>query len=389
MYVLVGSVDELWLRGDNRPTYVRLLKEHLEQVVSTFHQADFKIRVENHHHIIESSEPFSATCVSALLKVPGLHDLHPAEKVPQDIEAIEAAVLRQIEAEPPVGATFASVTKRSIKSFPLTSEQINRRIGGVVLERYPHLKVDLNRPDFKVHVRIFDDSAYTYTKTLPGIGGLPACSSGHLVTLLSGGIDSPVASYLMSRRGCAQTLAFFYAYPFVGAEVKDKIVALAKVLRYYQRSLRLYVLPYGDVQKEIAKVCNERYRTLLFRYFMYKTAALLARIVGADGLVTGDVLSQVSSQTIHNIALLDKAVDLPILRPLIGYRKEEIITVGKTIGTYPISILPHDDACALFAAKRPIINPNLDYWQSILADLSLDPLLQSCVAQAEIHEISC
>jgi tRNA uracil 4-sulfurtransferase len=208
------------------------------------------------------------------------------------------------------------------------------------------------------------------------------------VTLLSGGFDSPVASYLMSKRGCKQTFAFFYAYPFVGEEVKEKIISIAKVLGKYQRGSKLHIIPFGDIQNLISKKCHEEYRTILFRKYMMDCSYLLADKVKADALLTGDALGQVSSQTIGNIQAIEYFAKKPIFRPLVGFNKIEIINLAREVGTHDISIIPHDDACSLFAPKSPIIRPDMEYFKKFEKDDEVDAEVEKAVANAEIIKIS-
>jgi tRNA uracil 4-sulfurtransferase len=232
------------------------------------------------------------------------------------------------------------------------------------------------------------NNIYVATRKLMGMGGLPVGTGGHMVSLISGGFDSPAASYLMAKRGCRQTFIFFYAYPFVGEEVKDKILKLVQILGQYQRHSRLYIIKFGEVQDVISKHCKEDYRTLLFRKAMIRSAALLAGKLKADGLVTGDSLGQVSSQTVWNISVVDNITRLPIFRPLIGFNKVEIIGMSKKIGTHDISVIPHDDACSLFAPKHPVIRPNLKYLERFDKEVDLDEYLMKCLKEAEVFDIS-
>jgi thiamine biosynthesis protein ThiI len=192
----------------------------------------------------------------------------------------------------------------------------------------------------------------------------------------------------MFKRGCRQTFIFFYAYPFVGGEVKDKVVKLVQILGRYQRNSRLYIVPFGDIQNLISKNCHEDYRTLLFRKAMLQCSTLLARKLKAGALLTGDALGQVSSQTIGNISVLDKVSALPIFRPLLGYNKIEIIDLAKRIGTHDISMIPHDDACSLFAPKHPVIRPSHSYLGKFDHQVQLEEPLNKCLQEAEVVEIS-
>lgn len=192
----------------------------------------------------------------------------------------------------------------------------------------------------------------------------------------------------MSKRGCIQTFVFFYSYPFVGEEVKDKIEALAAELGKYQSDCKLYVVPFGKIQKKIAKVCRENYRNILFRKYMVECSNLLAERIQADALLTGDSLGQVSSQTIGNISLVDQISRLPVFRPLIGFNKKETIQLAKKIGTHDISVIPHDDACSMFAPRHPVIKPKNDYWHQFNEENDFSKELEQALDEAEVHHIS-
>jgi len=386
---LVINVDELWLKGKNRPLYFKALKDHLKKVIKLYHPEGAKLAFDRQRYILSMHSGIPAGTIDGILKIPGIHSVNPALSVPSQFSAIYP-VLRE-ELQKIVGdkkATFKVITKRVDKRFPQSSMQVNCDLGGMILNEFPNLKVDVHTPEIPIHVKILDEQIYLTTKTLLGVGGLPCGMSGHLVTMISGGFDSPVASYLMSKRGCKQTFIFFYAYPFVGDEVKDKIIELLKKLGQYQKYCRLYIVPFGELQSQVAEACHAEYRTVLFRHAMVQTANLLADTIKADAILTGDALGQVSSQTMGNIALMDGSSKRPILRPLVGYNKMEIINLAKKIKTFDISVLPHDDACSMFAPKHPIIRPDRVYWQRLVCALDLTENIQKCLRESQVYQIN-
>lgn len=387
-HTLVINVDELWLKGKNRPLYYRALRGHTRELLEAYHKEPFTCVNEEQRIVARSGPPFSEETIRAFLNVPGVHSLIPARRIPVNFQHIFPTVkeeLQRLEGLPP---TFRVETRRSYKGFPMNSMEVCKEIGTLVLKDFPRLTVDLKNPGLVIEVRILEKNIYVSTRKLLGVGGLPVGTSGHLVALLSGGFDSPVASFLMSKRGCRQTFIFFYAYPFVGDEVKDKVLKLVQILGRYQRHSRLYIVPFGEVQNLISKNCRAGYRTLLFRKAMLQCAALLARKVKAEALLTGDALGQVSSQTIGNISVLDRVSPLPIFRPLLGYNKIEIIALAKKIGTHDISVIPHDDACGLFAPKHPVIRPSASYLEKFNNKVQLEEPLNKCLQDAEVYEIS-
>jgi len=385
---LVINVDELWLKGKNRPIYYKTIRRHIREVLKAYHKEEFTCAFEEQRLVAKSGSPFSEETLQALLNVPGIHSLIPARRIAVNLEDIMPAVKEELKKLDPFPKTFKVETKRSYKKFPLSSMEVSAEIGGLVDKEYPQLKVDVKKPELVIEIRILESNIYISSRKMLGIGGLPVGTSGNLVSLISGGFDSPVASYLMFKRGCRQTFIFFYAYPFVGEEVKDKILKVVQILARYQRHSRLFVVSFGEVQDLISKRCKTGYRTLLFREAMLQCAALLAQKERAEALLTGDALGQVSSQTIGNIAILDKMTPLSIFRPLLGYNKIEIIGLAKKIGTHDISVIPHDDACSLFAPKHPVIRPDAVYMETFDKELRLGEPLQKCLDEADVFDFS-
>ncbi len=390
--VLLINVDEMWLKGRNRPFYYQTLKLHLKELVKVGFSMSSVINNEHQRLTMTVDGEMTPALVRAIRRVPGVHSVCLSKSVPLEMKAIEQMVISLLENRQPFARTFKVQCRRTNKAWPIVSLEMNRELGHSVLEHFnrerTQIMVDVRHPEVLIDLKIMDECAYISTETLPGIGGLPTSTSGHLVTLLSGGFDSPVASFLMSKRGTKQTFAFFYAYPFVGSAVKEKIVKIASVLGEFQKGSKLYIIPFGDIQDKIAKHCEEDYRTLLFRRLMIECADALAKKIGADALLTGDSLGQVSSQTIDNLCYLDKVASTPILRPLIGFNKIEIVNLSKEVGTHDISIIPHDDACGLFAPKHPIIRPSLSYLEQFKQQVDFTNEIIEALDKAEVHTIS-
>jgi len=386
--ILLINVDELWLKGKNRNAYFKTLREHVKEVLKAYHIGQLEYANILQRLVIKSDTPFNDETIDAVKVIPGIHSINLANEVEKDLEKAVEKSIDEFKSMPSQNFTFKVVTARSDKSFPQNSMEVNRYIGHHLLEKFPELKVDVHNPDIYLEVKILPDSIYLSTKKLMGIGGQPLAASGHLVTMLSGGLDSPVASFQMAKRGCKQTFAFFYSYPFVGEEVLDKIFKLTSIISKYQKRCKLYIIPFGEFQKIITKEVREEYRTVMFRKYMIDCSNLLAEKVGAQAILTGDALGQVSSQTIGNIALLDQVSKRPIFRPLIGLNKAEIIQVSKDIGTYDTSIIPHDDACSLFAPKHPILRPNEKYWNDFTRDHPHHENLINCLEKAMVYDVS-
>lgn len=388
--VLLINVDELWLKGKNRPVYYKAIREHIRELIKAYHCDQFSCLTEDQRIVTESETPFSEETIAALLNIPGVHSILPSRRIPLDFDALQKEVIEELSLHGALDGihSFKVETRRSYKGFPMTSMEVSSHIGEGILNKFPHLKAEMRNAQLKIEIRIMKSNIYAATRKLPAIGGLPAGTGGHLISLISGGFDSPVASYLMAKRGCRQSFIFFYAYPFVGDEVKKKIIQIVSILGRFQRHSRLYVVPFGNVQEQIAKHCDMDYRTLLFRKAMIRCASKLARRIKADGLLTGDALGQVSSQTVWNMAALNQATPLPIFRPLSGFNKIEIIQLSKKIGTHDVSVIPHDDACSLFAPKHPVIKPSSSYLEKFDTQLPLDDLLEHSLDKADVYDIS-
>jgi thiamine biosynthesis protein ThiI len=386
---VIINVDELWLKGNNRAWYYKLMKQHLMEVIDKhIGLSTSKLTHENHRYLLHSGIDLTEAQMLAFTKIPGIHSIAPARRVELSLEAIIAGAISELE-QMNLPKTFKVFTSRPNKNFKENSMEICKQVGHALLVKFPSLKVDIHHPELVVHVRVLDEGAYVSVRKIMGIGGLPFDCNGHLVSMLSGGFDSAVASYLMAKRGCRITFAFFHAYPYVGDEVKDKIYQLTSKLMPYLKFARLYIIPFGQIQKSISDLCRDDYRTLLFRAYMMRTSQYLAKRVKAQGILTGDSLGQVSSQTMHNIVAMERNSRAPILRPLIGFNKYEIMAIAKTIETHDISLIPHDDACALFAPKHPVLRPNPEYFDQFLSEHIFQQEMKLALDSAEVWHFDC
>jgi thiamine biosynthesis protein ThiI len=384
---LLINTDEMWLKGKNRHLYEKALNAHLKSVLALNHKESFSCQNERQRQVARSQTDFSIETIERLQKIPGIHGIIPVLQIDIDDKNIFSTVKEVIDDLEKEEFTFKVHTRRSNKKYPITSMELSRQLGSEILDHYPKLKVDVKNPEVVIDIRIVEDSIYVSSKMYKGMGGFPVGTSGKVVTLLSGGLDSPVASYLMSKRGCEQSFIFFYAYPFVGDEVKEKILELSRLIGEFQRRPKIYIVPFGDIQKLITKDCRPAYRTLIFRKYMIDCANILADRIKADALCTGDSLGQVSSQTIYNISAIDNITQKSIFRPLLAFNKSEVIELAKQIGTFETSIIPHDDACALFAPKHPIIRPDTYYLKSFFAENDLTKELGECLDNSEVYTI--
>ncbi len=391
---LLISVDELWLKGRNRPVYFQKITSHILRVFKMHHTGKVFTKNDSQRLRVTSNVEIGQVVIDALTMIPGISSISPAilfnrsDDEALDIKKLSELVLKEVSDLFPIQSTFRVSVRRVDKKFQTKSVDLERIVGTEILKNIPNSKVDLKNPKVKIDVRIQLKKISISILNFKGIGGLPWDSSGHALSLLSGGIDSPVASFQMLKRGLKVSYIFFHAYPYVGDEVKEKIKDLVKALAPYQKNCHLYIIPFGDIQNEIAKECKEEYRTIMFRHYMVQVANRAAEIIGADALITGDSLGQVSSQTIGNLTLVDKYSSKLILRPLIGSNKDDVINIAKKIKTFDISIIPHDDACALFAPESPITTPDFQYFKTFVEEHQLTKQIQSSIDNAEVYSVN-
>jgi len=318
-----------------------------------------------------------------LSRCPGLNGFARAARCAKRPEPIfDAAVEAARQASEGRALSFKVETRRSDKSFPLGSYETSAAAGERILDALPALRVDVHDPDFTVNIEI-REKAYVYGSTERGQRGLPTGSSGKALVLLSGGIDSPVAAYLMARRGLSLEFAHFHTYPYTSLEAQRKVERLAKRLTGYSGTSRLWMIPFTEAQMAIKKKAPVDYSTIMLRSAMMEASSILAGKMGAQSIVTGESLGQVASQTIENLRVTQAAADLPVLRPLIGLDKEDTIGMAKSIGCFDISIQPFEDCCVLFSPKHPVLKPSYETARSIYESLELRPLIEEAVDKAE------
>ncbi len=283
--------------------------------------------------------------------------------------------------------TFKVESSRSDKSFPMKSPEISSQYGGVILENFEDLTVDVHNPDFYLYIDI-KKNAYVYIDRIEGHRGMPVGTNGHGLLLLSGGIDSPVAGFMMAKRGGMQISGVhFHSYPFTSERAEEKVKNLAKKLSLYTGNIRLYSVNILNIQKELNKDCPEKEMTILSRRFMMRIAEKIAISNSLNALITGESLGQVASQTIEGISVVNSSVNMPILRPLIGLDKVDIIDISKDIDTYELSILPYDDCCTLFSPKHPVTKPRLEDIENSEKNIDVASLVKNAIENMEVYNI--
>lgn len=381
--VLLLKFGELFLKGKNRREFIKLLKHNIVKKLSGF---DFQLSETQGRLVISDySESFEDEIISKLQTVFGLIGVASAVEIDTSLEGIENEI-RNIDLS---GVkTFKVEVKRADKTFDMTSMELERHLGGVVLNQFPNLKVDLYNPELVLFVELrVNKKTYIYKSLLSCAGGLPLGSAGKALLLLSGGIDSPVAGYLMSKRGLRLEAVHFHSYPYTSVQAKEKVVELANLISKYCGEIKLHVVSFTEIQEQIHKNCDEEYMITIMRRIMMRIAERICHENGLGAIVTGESLGQVASQTMQSMTVTNSVVSLPVFRPVIAYDKEEIMSVAKNIGTYETSILPYEDCCTVFLPKNPVIRPTIKRAEYLEKNLDIENLINEALANEEIIEI--
>lgn len=357
--ILLVKLGEIVLKGLNRKAFEDTLIKNLKRRLAAIgkfqvRSAQSTITVTPVYDDADMDE--AADCVS---KVFGIATFSRACVAEKDIETIKQAAAEYLADTLEGVDTFKVEAKRSDKKFPLTSPQICTEVGGYLLGKFPHLSVDVHNPDITVTVEVRDLAAYIRAGVIKGAGGIPVGTGGKAAVLISGGIDSPVASYMMAKRGLELTAIHFASPPYTSERAEEKVVELLKKVSAYSGRMNMYTVPFTKIQEQIKEKCHEEYFTIIMRRFMMKIAERLAKQNDCLALITGESLGQVASQTIGAIACTDDACSMPVFRPLIGMDKEEIIEISRKIDTFDISIQPYEDCCTVFTPKHPRTRPVL------------------------------
>ena len=384
MTSILVRYHEIALKKGNRPYFVELLKRNL---VSAVKDLGFKeIRSLPGRLLMLFGEQADEEKIGRRIeRVFGVANFSFVERTSLDLEALKSGILEALD-----GRHFSSFridAKRGDKGFPLTSPEINREIGAVVKET-TGARVDLKNAECTISIEILPRDAFFGFDKIAGPGGLPVGASGRAVSLISGGIDSPVASYRMMQRGCRLIFVHFHSAPYLDKSSQEKVRELVKLLTRHQFASRLYLVPFGEIQRQIVAAVMRPLRVVLYRRMMMRIAEAIAKKEKASALVTGESLAQVASQTLENLAVIEKAATLPILRPLVGMDKQEIIDQARRIGTFETSCIPDQDCCQLFVPRHPATKARLADVEEAESRLDLTGLIQLGVERAEREEFS-
>ena len=373
--IILLKLGELVLKGLNRRTFEDRLVANARRRLQA--HGKFKVYTKQSTMYVE---PQSEDCDldgawEAMTKLFGVVGLSRARACAKDKDAMLQTAVEYLGDRLAAAKTFKVESKRADKSFPMTSIQLSQYVGGELDEKYPNLTVDVHHPELTVYLEVRDYAAYVHADPEPGAGGLPVGVGGRAVSLLSGGIDSPVASWMIAKRGIALEMVHFFSYPYTSEEAKQKVLTLAKLLTPWCGRLTVHVVPFTAIQEELRRKCPEEYFTLIMRRFMMRIAEAVARKSHASALVTGESLGQVASQTIKALGVTEDVTKLPVLRPLIGTDKVEIIRMAREIGTYDTSILPYEDCCTVFTPRHPATRPVLEDVVQAESVLDIDGLV--------------
>ena len=377
--MILLKLGEMVLKGLNRRSFEDKLQANIYRRLNNLGQ--FRVYTRQSTTYVE---PMTDACDmdgawEALTRVFGVVGLSRARACEKDKDAILAAAREYLDDKLSAARTFKVETKRADKAFPMTSIQLSQYVGGELDELYPDLKVDVHHPELTVHIEVRDYAAFVHADPEPGAGGLPVGINGRAVSLLSGGIDSPVASWMVAKRGVALEMVHFFSYPYTSNEAKEKVIDLARLLTPWCGRLTVHVVPFTAIQEELRRSCPQELFTLVMRRFMMRISEQVARRCGAKALVTGECLGQVASQTMEAMAVTGAAASLPILRPVVGMDKEDIVKIARKIGTFETSILPYEDCCTVFTPRHPRLRPTPAELEYAEQDLDIEGMVRAAV----------
>ena len=386
--IILLKLGEVVLKGLNRHTFEDKLMSNIRRRLQ--HCGKFHVYSKQSTIYVEPQEDGCDmdAAYAACKQVFGVISVTRARPCPKDKDAILSCARNYLGDQLARAKSFKVETKRSDKHFPMNSMEISQYVGGLLHDAYPHLTVDVHHPELCVHVEVREKAAYVHGPSEPGAGGLPIGMGGKAVSLLSGGIDSPVASWMIAKRGVQLELVHFFSPPYTSQQAKEKVIALARELTPWCGRMTLSIIPFTEIQEEIRRACPEDHFTLIMRRFMMRLAERVARRTGCKALVTGECLGQVASQTMDALTVSDDACAMPVLRPVIGMDKEEIVRLSRKIGTFDTSILPYEDCCTVFTPRHPRTHPVLEEVVQYEAALDIEGLIQRAMEGVERVTVS-
>ena len=381
--IILLKLGELVLKGLNRRSFEDKLIANARRRLKDL--GKFRVYTKQSTMYVEPQEEHcdlegAWTAMTRLFGVVGLSRARACNKT---ADAILETAKEYLGEKLQTAKTFKVESKRADKTFPMTSIQLSQYVGGELHDMYPHLQVDVHHPELTIHLEVRDYAAYVHADPEPGAGGLPVGIGGRAVSLLSGGIDSPVASWMIAKRGIALEMVHFFSYPYTSLEAKEKVLDLARLLTPWCGHMMVHVVPFTEIQEELRRSCPEELFTVLMRRFMMRIAERVAQRCDAGAIVTGESLGQVASQTMEAMRATTAVCSLPVLRPVVGMDKEEIVRMARKIGTFDTSILPYEDCCTVFTPRHPRLRPLPGELEAAEAALDIEGLVQAAVEHIE------
>lgn len=385
--IVLAKYGEIALKGLNKNTFEDVLVRNIRRRISKFGKFEYK-RAQSTLYISPKNEDCDMDAVmEALKKVFGIAKLCRAKGFDKDFDVICTQGIDYVSEALENASTFKVASKRADKKFPMKSPEICRELGGVILERFPHLEVDVNNPDVIVTVEIREEQAFVHATNIDGAGGIPVGSSGKAMLLLSGGIDSPVAGYMMAKRGVSISAIHFESPPYTSERARMKVEKLASIMAGYCGRINFYCVPFTEIQEQIKNNCDEEYFTIIMRRLMMEIAQRICEKQDIPSLVTGESIGQVASQTMYAMVCTDNACRMPVFRPVIGMDKREIVEISRKIDTFETSIEPYEDCCTVFTPKHPRTKPVLEEVIKAQNKFDFEELIAKAVEETTAHYI--
>lgn len=376
--ILIKYASEIFLKGLNKNKFEKKLKDNMRYILKGL---DYEFITDQGRWFIYSQD--IEELINRLKKLFGIAELCVVTEIETEIEEIYKEALRELK-ENKV-KTFKVETKRADKSFPLNSMEVNQKVGAYILQNLENVSVDVRNPECRITVEIRKNT-YIYSKKIKGAGGMPYGTNGKTLLMLSGGIDSPVAGYMMARRGVELSCVYYHSHPYTSERAKEKVKDLARILQGYTGNITLYVVPFTEIQMNIIEKCRKDELTIIMRRFMMRVACEIAENKGIHSVATGESIGQVASQTMEGLVVSNDVADRPVFRPLIATDKGDIMDIARNIGTYETSILPYEDCCTIFVPKHPKTKPVLKEIIKAEAVLDIDSLVKDAVDNVEVYE---
>lgn len=386
--IILAKYGEIILKGGNRPRFESILLNNIRNSLKNVAETKVRLAQATVYVDVEDSDKTDIV-IDRLSKIFGIVSITRAVVCEKDIDDIKSKAKEYLKSSLTDGKRFKVEAKRSDKAFPFTSPQICMEVGGYLDDEYPRIIVDVHNPDVTVKVEVRDFGAYVYADEdkIQGQGGMPIGTGSKATLLLSGGIDSPVAGHMISKRGVEIDAVNFFSFPYTSERAKEKVIELAGIIARYTSKINLYIVPFTEIQLQIRDKCPEEHLTLVMRRFMMRIAERIARKNKSKALITGESVGQVASQTLAALDVTNSAVDMPVLQPLIGMDKQEVIDRANAIGTYETSILPYEDCCTVFTPKHPTTNPKRESIEKSEARLDVETLIEAALAGVEKMEV--